>query len=65
MPESLKKTYTVPERNWLLQISRGTWIGQTFLDHGKQMRIVNFSSAYKPVGEKGKVIDILAEEIPE
>lgn len=56
MPEPLKKTYTVTEKHWLKRISRGTWIGDTFLDHGKEMRIVNVGAAYKPVGERGKLI---------
>jgi hypothetical protein len=56
-----KKTYTVPEKNFLRQAARGWWIGGTFMDHGKKMRIVAIGQVRKD--GKERLIDVTAEEI--
>ena len=54
------KIYIVPEKNFLRQVSRGMWIGSTFKDHGKTMKVV----AVGEVRQEGKekLIDITAVE---
>jgi hypothetical protein len=59
----VKKVYTVTEKSWL-QAGRGMWIGSEFLDHGKLMRIISIAVVYRRDGEKDKLIDIVAVEIP-
>jgi hypothetical protein len=58
------KTYTVTEKSWIRQAGRGTSIGSEFLDHGKLMRIISIAVVYRRDGEKDKLIDIVAAEIP-
>jgi hypothetical protein len=60
----MTKTYTMPEKSWLLQAGRGTWIGSEFLDHGKLMRVVAIGKAYKDSVRKDNIVDIEAVEVP-
>jgi hypothetical protein len=56
-----KKTYVVPEKNWLRSVATGQWIGSTFKDHGKTMQIEEVGHVY--TGGKERLVDIEAIEI--
>jgi hypothetical protein len=58
----MPKKYTVPEKSLLRQIGRGFWVGSTFMDHGKMMRIVAIGPPYRDGQEN--LIDVQAEETP-
>ena len=56
-----QRVYTVPEKSFLRQAAKGFWIGSTFMDHGKTMKIVAVSQVRKD--GKERLIDVTAEEI--
>jgi len=58
--EPKPKTYQVPEKNFLRQAAGGMWIGSTFRDHGRTMKITAVGKAYKEGRER--LIDITAVE---
>ena len=56
-----QRTYTVSERSFLRQAGKGFWIGSTFMDHGRNMKIVAVGQVRKD--GKERLIDVTAEEI--
>jgi hypothetical protein len=56
-----KKTYVVPEKNWLRSVAVGQWIGSTFKDHSKTMQIEEVGQVYSNGQER--LVDIEAVEV--
>ncbi|SPE30104.1 hypothetical protein SBA5_750009 [Candidatus Sulfotelmatomonas gaucii] len=64
MPKNTKsKVYDLPEKKFLHQIARGRWVGSTFKDHGRTMKITEVGKAYEDAGDR--VIAITAVEVRE
>jgi len=58
---SKTRTYTIPEKNFLLHCGRGMRVGSTFQDHGRIMRITAIGQVYRDGRER--LIDITAVQI--
>lgn len=62
----IKRKYTLSESSFLRDAARGIGgIGSEFEDHGQVMRVVKFGKARIPRGQKDKVIDFIAESVPQ
>ena len=59
----MTRTYTVPKKSFLRQTARGFWIGSTFTDHGRTMKIVAVGQVRKDGRER--LIDVIAEPLQE
>lgn len=57
----MERTYTLPEKSFLRQAGRGFWIGDTFQDHGRLMRVVKIGQVRGDGRER--VVDVVAVEI--
>lgn len=64
MPENANsKVYVLPEKKFLHQVTRGRWVGSTFKDHGRTMKITEVGKAYEDGGDR--LIAITAVEVHE